>query len=80
MCEYGFCQRVDFNPYKNVRVETEGSRSVTQEIADYELTIPMAKELCIIQTTEKGKGCSTGSTAKCLDKTMDGLPLQKCRH
>lgn len=55
MCEYGFAEGVDFNPVKNVRVQMEGERDVTREIADHQLTIPMAKELCMLQRTEKGK-------------------------
>ena len=30
MCEYGFAEGVDFNPVKNVRVQTEGERDVTR--------------------------------------------------
>lgn len=55
MCEYGFVQGVDFNPLKNEQVQIEGTRAVTRIITDYQLTIPMAKELCMIQRTEKGK-------------------------
>lgn len=55
MCEYGFAEGVDFNPVKNVRVQTEGERDVTREVTDHQLTIPMAKELCMLQRSEKGK-------------------------
>ena len=55
MCEYGFAEGVDFNPVKNVRAQTEGERDVTREVTDHQLTIPMAKELCMLQRSEKGK-------------------------
>ena len=57
MCEYGFVEGRDFNPYKNVRVQNEGLRKVTREVADHQLTIDMAKELCMIQRSEIGKRC-----------------------
>ena len=55
MCEYGFTEGEDFNSDKNVRVQIEGSREVQREIIDHQLTIPMAKELCMLQRNEKGK-------------------------
>lgn len=55
MAEYGFSEGVDFNLDKNVRVQIEGNRNVSREITDHQLTIPMAKELCMLQRTEKGK-------------------------
>lgn len=55
MCEYGFNEGADFNMLKKEQVQIEGGRSVKRIIRDYELTIPMAKELCMIQRTEKGK-------------------------
>lgn len=55
MCEYGFSDGTDFNPYKNVRVQMEGNRTVNREIDDAALTIDMAKEICMIQRSEKGK-------------------------
>lgn len=55
MCEYGFTEGTDFNPVKNVRVQREGSRSVSREIDDAAITIDMAKEICMIQRNEKGK-------------------------
>ncbi|HOA00429.1 phage antirepressor KilAC domain-containing protein [Ruminococcus sp.] len=57
MCEYGFAEGIDFNSDKNVRVQIEGSRSVSREVTDHQLTIDMAKELCMIQRTEIGKRC-----------------------
>lgn len=55
MTEYGFTEGVDFNSVKNDRVQDEGNRQVTREITDYQLSIDMAKEICMIQRTEKGK-------------------------
>lgn len=55
MCEYGFTEGVDFNPLIFEQVRTEGERQVAREITDHQLTIPMAKELCMLQRTDKGK-------------------------
>lgn len=55
MQEYGFTEGADFNPYKNVRVQMEGNRTVNREVDDAALTIDMAKEICMIQRSEKGK-------------------------
>jgi anti-repressor protein len=55
MCEYGFAEGIDFNPLKNEQVQIEGTREVTRTITDHQLTIEMAKELCMLQRTEKGK-------------------------
>lgn len=55
MCEYGFAEGEDFNPLKNEQVRDEGGRQVTREITDHELTIPMAKEICMLQRNDKGK-------------------------
>lgn len=57
MCEYGFEEGTDFNPVKNDRVRTEGNRQVTRTVTDHQLTIPMAKEICMLQRTERGKEC-----------------------
>lgn len=48
MCEYGFSERIDFC---SILSESTGGRPST----DYQITIDMAKELCMIQRTEKGK-------------------------
>lgn len=57
MCEYGFEEGTDFNPLKNEQVRTEGDRQVTRTVTDHQLTIPMAKEICMLQRTERGKEC-----------------------
>lgn len=55
MCEYGFIKGVDFNPVKIDRVQQEGTRIVTRAVDDAALTIDMAKELCMLQRSDKGK-------------------------
>ena len=55
MCEYGFTEGEDFNPLKNEQDRTEGNRQVSRELTDHQLTIPMAKEICMLQRSEKGK-------------------------
>lgn len=49
MCEYGFSEGIDYTPVIFDHPQNK------QPITDYQLTIPMAKELCMIQRTEKGK-------------------------
>lgn len=56
MCEYGFTENRDFFTVVK-KVYREDGRQMPQEQADHELTIPMAKELCMIQRTEVGKRC-----------------------
>lgn len=55
MVEYGFVEGVDFNSLKIEQVRQEGGRQVCREILTHVLTISMAKELCMIQRTERGK-------------------------
>lgn len=55
MIEYGFTEGKDFNTDKNVRVGEEGNREVARELTDHLLTIDMAKEIAMIQRTERGK-------------------------
>ena len=55
MVEYGFTEGKDFNVDKNVRVGEEGSREVARELTDHLLTIDMAKEIAMIQRTDRGK-------------------------
>lgn len=57
MCAYGFAEGRDFNVLKNERVQTEGSRRITRTITDHQLTLDMAKEICMIQRSEKGRIC-----------------------
>ena len=55
MCEYGFTEGIDFNTDKNVLVQNEGGREVRREITDHLMTLSMAKELAMVQRTERGK-------------------------
>lgn len=48
MCEYGFTENIDFKADKNVRVQLEGNRNVSREVIDHNLTIEMAKQLCML--------------------------------
>lgn len=49
MCEYGFTEDIDF--YSNLSKTSDGGRPKQ----DHQLTIPMAKEICMLQRNEKGK-------------------------
>ncbi len=49
MCEYGFCEGNDF--YSFLSKTSEGGRPRQ----DHQLTIEMAKEICMLQRNEKGK-------------------------
>lgn len=51
MIAYGFSENVDFARLSQ-KCDTLGG---TQEMVDYQLTIDMAKELCMIQRNDKGK-------------------------
>jgi len=54
-CSYGFKQEIDFStPNKKVRVHLEGTREVQREIEDYDLSVDMAKQICMLQRTDKG--------------------------
>lgn len=55
MCEYGFTEGQDFNPVIFERVQNEGGRLVSRTVDDAQLTIDMAKEICMLQRNEKGK-------------------------
>lgn len=51
MCEYGFSESKDYTPYIFVHPQNK------QETTDHNLSLDMAKELCMIQRTPKGKEC-----------------------
>lgn len=48
MCDYGFAEGADFSSFMS---ESTGGRPAV----DHQLTIAMAKELCMIQRSEKGR-------------------------
>lgn len=52
MCEYGFAENVD---YVVTDIFVPNSNGGKQTRTDHQLTIPMAKELCMLQRTDKGK-------------------------
>ena len=54
MCEYGFTENVD---YSVTNIFVHHSKGGSQGYIDHQLTIDMAKELCMIQRTEIGKRC-----------------------
>ena len=55
MAEYGFTEGQDFNSDKFVQVQNEGDREVSRELTDHLIKLDMAKEICMIQRTERGK-------------------------
>lgn len=55
MAEYGFVEGTDFNMLKIERVQMEGSREVRREVTDYNISVDMAKQICMIQRTPEGK-------------------------
>ena len=54
MAEYGFSENVDF-ALVSQKCETNNPKNPYTTRTDHQLTIPMAKELCMLQRTEKGK-------------------------
>ena len=54
MCEYGFTENVD---YSVTNIFVHHSKGGSQGYIDHQLTIDMAKQLCMIQRTEIGKRC-----------------------
>lgn len=55
MTEYGFTQGVDYEILVGQKSLTNNPKNPVTSITDHEITIPMAKELCMIQRNEKGK-------------------------
>ena len=53
MCEYGFTEGTDYWTFLSNRSDGLAGKPRT----DHQLTIGMAKELCMIQRTEIGKRC-----------------------
>lgn len=53
-----FIQNEDyFNPYFEVRVQKEGNRTISREVDDCDLSVDMAKHICLMSHTPKGKEC-----------------------
>lgn len=51
MCEYGFTEGEDYSSFLSNRSDGLAGKPRT----DHQLTIPMAKEICMLQRSEKGK-------------------------
>ena len=56
MCEYGFAENVDYMTVDKNVLRVDGTE-MPQVQTDHQLTIPMAKEICMLQRTERGKEC-----------------------
>lgn len=56
MCEYGFAENTDYILVSQ-KCLTNNPRNPYTEVTDHQMTIDMAKELCMIQRTEIGKRC-----------------------
>ena len=54
MCEYGFSEGEDFTLDEQI-CSTNNPKNTTTTRMDHRLTIDMAKELCMIQRTQRGK-------------------------
>lgn len=52
MCEYGFVENVDYTTITQKRVTVQGNET---SYTDHAISLSMAKELSMIQRTEKGK-------------------------
>lgn len=54
MTEYGFTEGIDFTTcYPNLGSENHGG----QNMIDYDISVDMAKQICMIQRTPEGKEC-----------------------
>ena len=56
MCEYGFAEGIDYMTVDKNVLRVDGTE-MPQTQTDHQLTIPMAKEICMLQRTERGKEC-----------------------
>lgn len=55
MVEYGFTEGEDFVTLVGQKCPTNNPKNPVTERTDHQLTIPMAKELCMLQRNERGK-------------------------
>ena len=55
MCEYGFDENIDYTTFNELTQKREGSRMVKREQISHALKLDMAKEIAMIQRSEKGK-------------------------
>ena len=56
MCEYGFTDGTDYVTVDKKVLRADGAE-MPQTQSDHQLTILMAKEICMLQRTERGKEC-----------------------
>ncbi len=52
MCEYGFTENIDYRTISQKRLTAQGNETT---YTDHEITIEMAKEIAVIQRSDKGK-------------------------
>jgi len=52
MCEYGFDENIDYAAISQKRLTAQGNET---EYINHKITLDMAKEICMIQRSEKGK-------------------------
>lgn len=52
MCEYGFVESVDYTPITQKRVTAQGN---TTKQTDHNLSLEMAKQLCMLARNDKGR-------------------------
>lgn len=55
MTKYGFVENVDYSTLNELSEKREGSRLVKRTIINHAMTLDMAKEISMIQRSEKGK-------------------------
>lgn len=54
MTEYGFSENIDFKAISQKRLTAQGNETT---YIDHEISIDMAKQICMIQRTPKGREC-----------------------
>ena len=76
MCEYGFSEGNEFFPKVGKTSEQGGRPSI-----DYQISIDMAKQICMIQRTEKGKQYRQYfiDLEKAWNTPGDGTSLKDCQ-
>lgn len=57
MCEYGFLEGVDYVLLPGQKRPTNNPKNPWTEVTDHQLSLDMAKEICMIQRNEIGKKC-----------------------
>ena len=55
MSQYGFSEDTDYTVLTGQKCPTNNPKNPWTEFTDYQLTIDMAKEICMLQRTERGK-------------------------